>query len=157
MGEIQHKSFPLMSRLIHYCGIPKGMEGANLIPAANGTLEDPLGAAFSSFWSEADSRNLQWSVRTGNWKMRMRGPVNTYVHNLAQDPAEKMDVDERYPIALRALRIALGQFIAAPDKAAWTSGQIASQIIIKPEADEDKIEALPEDLKAQLRQLGYMQ
>ena len=137
--------------------IPKGMEGANLIPAANGTLEDPLGAAFSSFWSEADSRNLQWSVRTGNWKMRMRGPVNTYVHNLAQDPAEKMDVDERYPIALRALRIALGQFIAAPDKAAWTSGQIASQIVIKPEADEDKIEALPEDLKAQLRQLGYMQ
>ncbi len=137
--------------------VPKGMEGANLIPAANGTFEDPLGAAFSSFWSEADSRNLQWSVRKGNWKMRMRGPVNTYVHNLAQDPREKMDVDERYPIALRALRIALGQFIAAPDKAAWTSGQIASQIVIKPEADEDKIEALPEDLKAQLRQLGYMQ
>ncbi len=137
--------------------IPKGMEGANLIPAANGTLEDPLGAAFSSFWSEADSRNLQWSVRRGNWKMRMRGPVNTYVHNLAQDPAEKMDVDERHPIALRALRIALGQFIAAPDKAAWTSGQIAAQVVIKPEAEEDMVEALPEDLKAQLRQLGYMQ
>ena len=136
---------------------PRGMEGANLIPAANGTLEDPLGAAFSSFWSEADSRNLQWSVRKGKWKMRMRGPVNTYIHNLAQDPREKMDVDERYPIALRALRIALGQFIAAPDKADWTSGKIASQIVIKPEAEEDKIESLPEDLKAQLRQLGYMQ
>ena len=137
--------------------IPKGLEGANLIPAANGTLENPLGAAFSSFWSEADSRNLQWSVRTGNWKMRMRGPVNTYVHNLAQDPREKMDADERYPIALRALRIALGQFIAAPEKANWTSGKIAAQIVVKPEADEDKIESLPEDLKAQLRQLGYMQ
>lgn len=137
--------------------VPTGMEGANLIPAANGALEDPLGAAFSSFWSEADSRNLQWSVRTGKWKMRMRGPVNTYIHNLEQDPREKMDADEKYPIALRALRIALGQFIAAPDKANWTSGKIAAQIVVKPEADEDKIENLPEDLKAQLKQLGYMQ
>ena len=120
-------------------------------------MEDPLEASFSSFWSEADGRNLQWSVRKGDWKMRMRGPVNTYVHNLANDPKEKVDVDERHPIALRALRIALGQFIAAPDKASWMSGQLASEVVGKPKTEEDQMENLPEDLKDQLRQLGYMQ
>ncbi len=137
--------------------VPKGVEGANLLPAASGAIPDPQEAAFSSFWSEADGRNLQWSVRRGEWKMRMRGPVNTYVHNLTQDPREKVDVDERNPIALRALRISLGQFIAAPDKANWSSGQVASQVVGKPKGDEDKMENIPEDLKDQLRQLGYMQ
>ena len=137
--------------------VPKGMEGRNLIPVAQGDTPHPLDASFSSFWSEADSRNLQWSVRKGDWKMKMRGPVNTYVHNLAEDPAEKIDVDERYPIALRALRIALGQFIAAPDKTVWYTDQVAAEVVGKPSAEEDKMEVIPDDLKDQLRQLGYMQ
>jgi arylsulfatase A-like enzyme len=136
---------------------PKGVEGKSLIPLANGEAPDPIDASFSSFWSEADDRNLQWSVRMGDWKLRMKGPVNSYLNNLAQDPAEKSDVDEQYPVALRALRTALGQFIGAPDKSAWSSGQLASQVVGKPEAGEDKMEAIPDDLKDQLRQLGYMQ
>jgi len=134
-----------------------GIEGRNLLPMANGAAADPLGASFSSFWSEADERNLQWCVRKGDWKLKMRGPVNTSVHNLVEDPAELNDSDERYPIALRALRILLSQFIAAPDKAAWASGEIAAQAAVRPEAAEDKADQIPEDLKAQLKQLGYMQ
>jgi choline-sulfatase len=136
---------------------PASLEGRNLLPTANGAAPDPLGAAFSSFFSEADDRNLQWSVRKGDWKLKMKGPVNTIVHNLVEDPAELTDADERYPIALRALRIHLGQFIGAPDKSAWASDKIAAQAAAKPEAAEDKAEQIPEDLKAQLRQLGYMQ
>lgn len=134
-----------------------GVEGRSLIPTANGAAPDPMGAAFSSFWSEADDRNLQWSVRKGDWKLKMRGPVNTSLHNLVDDPREVTDADERYPIAVRALRIALGQFIGAPDKSAWASGKIAAQAAAKPQGAEDKAEQIPEELKAQLRQLGYMQ
>jgi len=149
----------VLPTLLAAIGLPPaaGVEGRSLLEAANGAAADPLGASFSSFWSEADERNLQWSVRKGDWKLKMRGPVNTSLHNLVEDPAELNDADERYPIALRALRIALGQFIAAPDKAAWTSGKIAAQAAAKPQAAEDKTEEIPEELKAQLKQLGYMQ
>jgi choline-sulfatase len=135
----------------------KGVEGRDLLPAAQGASPSPIGAAFSSFFSEADDRNLQWAARHGDWKIKMRGPVNTFLHNLAEDPREMTDADERYPVALRAMRILLSQFVGAPDKADWSSGKIASQVIVKPDAAEDKTDNIPEDLKAQLRQLGYMQ
>jgi arylsulfatase A-like enzyme len=136
--------------------IPKGMEGIDLLPIAQGAAPDPLSAAFSSFWSEADDRNLSWAVRKGDWKLRMRGPVRTYLYNLADDPKERADVDERYPVALRALRIMLGQFIGAPDKQRWASPDVAAEVVSRPEADEERTD-LPEDLKKQLRELGYMQ
>ncbi|MBW2278865.1 MAG: sulfatase [Deltaproteobacteria bacterium] len=142
------------------CGLDvtlaKGMEGLDLLPAARGAALDPVAAAFSSFWSEADDRNLSWTVRKGDWKLRMRGPVRTYVYNLKDDPKERTDVDERYPIALRALRILLGQFIGSPNKHRWSSGDVAAQVVGRPEADEESTE-VPEDLKQQLRELGYMQ
>ena len=69
---------------------------------------------------------------------------------------EKVDVDERYPLARRAMRIALGQFIGSPDKSRWFDGQIKADVVVKPEAREEKNENIPEELKEQLRQLGYM-
>lgn len=137
--------------------IQSGVEGKSLLSEANGEVGNLFDASFSSFFSEADERNLQWAVRKGDWKLKMKGPVNTYVFNLKDDPDEKVDVDERYPLARRALRIALGQFIGAPNKADWRSGQIKADVVVKPESKEDKNENIPEDLKQQLRQLGYMQ
>ncbi|MDJ0763564.1 MAG: sulfatase [Myxococcota bacterium] len=135
---------------------PKGLEGKNLLPDCNGAVVDPLGAAFASFYSEADGRNLSWTVRKGDFKLYMRGPARTYLYHLASDPREQNDVDVKYPLALRAMRIALGQFIAAPDKLAWTGPEIASEVVgaPKPQAEEAN---MPEDLKQQLRALGYMQ
>jgi len=136
--------------------VPKGMEGVNLLPAARGAAPDPVSAAFSSFWSEADDRNLSWSVRKGDWKLRMHGPVRSYLYNLNDDPLERTDVDERYPVALRAMRIFLGQFIGSPDKQRWASGDVAAQIVSRPEAEAEQTD-LPADLQQQLRELGYMQ
>jgi arylsulfatase A-like enzyme len=136
--------------------MPVGIEGRSLLPACNGTPKHPLSAAFSSFYSEVDERNLSWAVRKGDFKLRMRGPAVTYLYNLADDPREKTDVDVRYPLALRALRIALGQFIAAPEKHNWRSPQVASQVVGRPITQEKKAD-VPEDLKEQLRALGYMQ
>ncbi len=135
--------------------IPAGLEGRDLVAACASGRPEPNGASFSSFWSEADGRNLQWAARQGDWKLLMRGPVRSYLYNLAEDPGEHGDVDERYPIVLRALRIALGQFIGAPDKHTWPAGQIAVQAPPGPAATEEET-AIPDDLKDQLRQLGYM-
>jgi hypothetical protein len=66
-----------------------------------------------------------------------------------------VDVDLRYPLALRALRIALGQFIGAPDKRHWNSQLVAAQVVGKPKAREEEAD-MPEDLRQQLRALGYM-
>ncbi|MBN2715349.1 MAG: sulfatase [Deltaproteobacteria bacterium] len=135
---------------------PAEVEGRSLIAEANGDTANPFDASFSSFFSEADERNLQWAVRKGDWKLKMKGPVITYLFNLKDDPEEKVDVDERYPLARRAMRIALGQFIGAPDKSKWMNGQIQADVVVKPEAKEEKNENIPEELKEQLRQLGYM-
>jgi len=134
--------------------IPEGVEGAPLSAIANGGGVNPLQAAFSSFFSEADERNLQWAVRMGDWKMRMKGPVNTYVNHLGDDPGENVDVDEQYPVARRGLRVALGQFIGAPDKRHWHSGQISADVVRAPDAAQETNENIPEDLKQQLRELG---
>ncbi|MBN2525917.1 MAG: sulfatase [Deltaproteobacteria bacterium] len=135
---------------------PPVVEGRSLISEANGGVTNPFEASFSSFYSEADERNLQWAVRRGDWKLKMKGPAITYLFNLKSDPEEKVDVDERYPLARRAMRIALGQFIGAPDKAGWMKGQIHADVVVKPEAKEEKNENIPDELKEQLRQLGYM-
>jgi arylsulfatase A-like enzyme len=135
--------------------VPKGMEGTDLLPVANGEVPDPMNAAFASFFSEADDRNLSWAVRKGDFKLKMRGPARTYLYNLNNDPRERVDVDVRYPLALRALRIALGQFIGAPDKRHWNSQMVAAQVVGKPKAREEEAE-MPEDLREQLRALGYM-
>jgi choline-sulfatase len=135
--------------------VPKGMEGTDLLPVANGEVPDPMNAAFASFFSEADDRNLSWAVRKGDFKLKMRGPARTYLYNLNNDPRERVDVDVRYPLALRALRIALGQFIGAPDKRHWNSQMVAAQVVGKPKAREEEAE-MPEDLRQQLRALGYM-
>lgn len=136
--------------------VPKHVEGRSLLESARGILPNPFNASFSAFFSEADDRNLQWSAVKGDFKLRMKGPASTYLHQLANDPGEKEDVDTRYPIALRALRILHGQFVGAPDKAAWLSDQISAQVVGGNKAQEEKAE-VPDDLKAQLKALGYMQ
>lgn len=136
--------------------IQPGIEGKSLLKEANGEVANSFDASFSSFYSEADERNLQWAVRKGDWKMKMKGPVNTYLFHLPEDPGEKVDVDEKYPIARRGMRIALGQFIGAPHKAKWMSGHTKADVVVKPESKEETNENIPEDLQQQLRQLGYM-
>ena len=136
--------------------VPREIEGGDLSSIARGSGPDPISTAFSSFWSEADDRNLSWAALKGPWKLYMKGPVRTYLYNLSKDPEERTDADDRYPLALRALRIATGQFIGAPDKHDWYTDKISAEVVKGPEAEEEKTD-IPGDLKEQLRKLGYMQ
>ncbi len=135
--------------------IPKNLEGRDLLPACNGAVPHPMDASFSSFFSEADDRNLSWCVRKGDFKLRMKGPVNTFLYNLGDDARERNDVDTKYPLALRALRISLGQFIGAPGKREWRAPELALHLV-SSKAQSETAE-VPDDLKSQLRALGYMQ
>jgi hypothetical protein len=54
-----------------------------------------------------------------------------------------------------ALRIALGQFIAAPRKTDWRSPELALHAVSAKTQTETA--EVPEDLRDQLRALGYMQ
>lgn len=148
----------ILPTILHSVGadIPNQMEGRDLLPICNGDTQDPMEASFSSFYSEADERNLSWCVKKGDFKLRMKGPANTYLNNLVTDPHELGDDDAKFPLALRALRISLGQFIGAPNKANWMRNEIAVQAV-SPSAAESETTEVPEDLKAQLRALGYMQ
>ncbi len=133
---------------------PSSIEGEDVLPICNGDTANPVAVSFSCFYSEADNRNLSWTARQGDFKLRMKGPSNTYLCNLALDPRETRDDDEKYPLALRALRIALGQFIGAPNKANWRSSEIAVNAVSAPSESESA--DVPDDLKAQLQALGYM-
>jgi arylsulfatase A-like enzyme len=147
----------ILPTALHAVGadIPQQLEGKDLLPLCNGDTQNPMEASFSSFYSEADERNLSWAVKKGDFKLRMKGPANTFLNNLGVDPRETLDDDEKYPLALRALRISLGQFIGAPSKTNWKADEIALKAVTSPPESENT--EVPDDLKAQLRALGYMQ
>jgi len=133
---------------------PEALEGASLLPLLAGRPFDGPAAGFSSFWSEADNRNLFWSVRLRDFKLLAKGPARTYLYNLASDPIEATDLDESQTLALRASRIHLGQFLGATDKRLWSLPPQKSQVV-PPERKEEKA-TVPADLKAQLKALGYV-
>jgi len=133
--------------------LPDELEGNSLLPLFSGERQKRPVAGFSSFWSEPDSRNLSWSVRMNNWKLYTKGPARTYLYDIVNDPREKKDVDDDKPLALRAGRIYLGQFIGAPDKKRWNRISAAAKIPKKKKEEEAEI---PSDLREQLRALGYI-
>jgi arylsulfatase A-like enzyme len=131
------------------------IEGRSLLSEVRGGASPVLAAAFSSAWDTGNSRETAWAARVGEWKLRMHGPANTYLYNLAADPQEQSDVDVESPIALRAARILLGQFLGAPNKGNWTAAAVAETTVARPQPQAEEAEMTPE-LCAQLRALGYM-
>jgi hypothetical protein len=84
----------------------------------------------------------------------MHGPANSFLYDLASDAAEGRDVDEAHPVALRALRIALGQFLGAPSRRDWTSASV-ERAPARARPDAPQAEMTPE-MCEQLRALGYL-
>lgn len=139
--------------------IPEDMEGRSLVGDLRGAPAPVGGAAFSSQWDTGNNRELGWTARIADWKLRMRGPAISYLYDLDNDPREQRDVDRRNPIALRAARIALGQFLGSGHGRNWAAGPAAAQQRPRrrrpTEPSESQAEMTPE-LCQQLRALGYM-
>jgi arylsulfatase A-like enzyme len=139
--------------------IPESIEGRSLVADLGGAPPPITSASFSSQWDTGNDWELAWTVRIADWKLRMRGPGISYLHDVAADPRERNDLDDRYPIALRAARIALGQFLGAPGARDWASAGAATAAQPRrprrqPAADEDA--HMTPELCQQLRALGYM-
>ena len=134
--------------------IPDDVEGRSLLPDLRGLAPPGIGASFSSQWDTGNNYELGWSARVGDWKLRMRGPGMSYLYDLSRDPRELSDLDTQRPIALRAARIALGQFLGAPSKKAWSAAAVRTQAQ-GPAAQTQDAQMSPE-LCQQLLNLGYV-
>jgi arylsulfatase A-like enzyme len=163
-GRLQGRRIPqpcslvdIVPTVLEATGIerPADLEGRSLLPDLRGRPGPVVAASFSSAWDTGNSRETAWSVRMGEWKLRMHGPANSYLYNLARDPREQQDFDTENPIALRATRIAMGQFLGAPAKGDWTAAALAETSIARPQPQAEEAQMTPE-LCAQLRALGYM-
>jgi arylsulfatase A-like enzyme len=137
--------------------VPEPVEGRSLVGDLRGAPAPVLSAAFSSQWDTGNDWELGWTARVGDWKLRMRGPAVSYLHDLASDPREERDVDSRHPVALRAARIALGQFLGARSRRDWTA---AATVQPRPRGTaprpENEDAAMTPELCQQLHALGYM-
>ena len=134
--------------------VPQVIEGRSLVPGLRGRPTPVVRGAFSSQWDTGNARETSWTARVGDWKLRMHGPASSILYNLRTDPGEEHDADEDNPLALRATRVALGQFLGAPDKGRWTSPEVVAAAS-GPDHDVEEAQMTPE-LCEQLRGLGYV-
>ncbi len=132
--------------------VPAEVEGRSLVAELRGAPAPVLSAGFSSQWDTGNDRELAWTVRVGDWKLRMHGPAISYLYDLSRDAGETNDVDEASPIALRALRVVLGQFLGAPAKRSWAAAS-AERAAVRVESEQ--ADMTPE-MCEQLRALGYL-
>lgn len=136
--------------------IPDSVEGRSLVPDLRGRPAPLISAGFASKWDTGNNRETSWSARVGDWKLRMRGPAVSYLYNLAEDPGEQRDFDEENPLALRAARIALGQFLGAPNKRNWLASAVGGVSVGSGGAPAEEEAEMTPELCQQLRALGYM-
>lgn len=125
--------------------VPKVFEGTALNAYFGGGRLDRMNAAFSDF---LDDRRV---VRTGDWKLIMRGNQST-LFDLKTDPREltELTVTSR-PIAGRLCRILLGQFLGTTARAKWVQPAVGGNA---QDLEEQKA-AIDDKLRSQLKALGY--
>lgn len=128
--------------------IPDVFEGRSLLGWLRGQPPQGPWVAFSDF---LDDRRV---IRAGRWKLVLRGNLTWTMFDLETDPGETRQLDRRTanPIALRYLRILMGQFLGASDRTAWIlpSGGDAPRVLPQQTAQVDA------ELCRQLRELGYV-
>jgi choline-sulfatase len=120
-------------------------EGTSLVSAMH--RESPPNRPPVAFSDFLDDRRV---IRAGRWKLILRG-INATLFDLETDPTEQRELERAdHPIAMRYLRIHLGQFLGARDRRAWMdANQTAREALGSEQADID------ETTRQQLRELGY--
>jgi choline-sulfatase len=137
-------------------------EGNSLLPYLLGQRVAGPAAAFSNHQGE------RMAVLAAGWKLVMYGPTQSALfalsgpkmEELALAPDGKWDWDalrplmRAHPIAVRYLRILLGQFLGAPSRRRWTSGAAADAgaRVYAPTAARYDAETTE-----RLRAMGYLQ
>jgi arylsulfatase A-like enzyme len=128
--------------------VPEVFEGRSLLPYVRGAIPNRPALAFSDFM---DDRRV---VVAGRWKLVLRGNLRWTMFDLEADPGEEHELEfgDQRRIALRYLRIILGQYLGAQDRRDWlhSSGGEPSRVL--PQADS-QIDA---ELCRQLREIGYI-
>lgn len=98
----------LFTTIAHVCGasLPgdRKIDGKNLLPLLNGTLESPTETLFY-----CRGENLE-AVREGKWKYRVTESEGIQLFNLLLDPAEMYNVAEEYPKRASEMHRQLEQF-----------------------------------------------
>ena len=134
--------------------IPEVFEGRSLIPFMKGHWTTAPHVAFSDF---IDNRRVAVG---GGAKLIVRGNLRHAFFDLKKDPWEKYEgKGAQTPIAMRYLRIHLGQFLGVPDRGEWVSPQIVRRgkksATRKPRHKKENQQMTPE-LCRQLVALGYV-
>jgi choline-sulfatase len=126
--------------------IPEPFEGQSLIGYMRGQAPAGPAVAFSDF---LDDRRV---IRAGRHKLVVRGNLTWTMFDLEADPRERNELDqgEANPIALRYLRILLGQFLGAGDRGEWLSAN-GRRANVLPQQDSH----IDAEMCRQLQALGY--
>jgi arylsulfatase A-like enzyme len=126
--------------------IPEAFEGQSLLGYMRGQPHAGPAVAFSDF---LDDRRV---IRAGRHKLVVRGNLTWTMFDLETDPRERNELDggEANPIALRYLRILLGQFLGAGDRGNWLSAD-GRRANVLPQQDSH----IDAEMCRQLQALGY--
>jgi arylsulfatase A-like enzyme len=126
--------------------IPDPFEGQSLLGYMRGQPPAGPAVAFSDF---LDDRRV---IRAGRHKLVVRGNLTWTMFDLEADPRERNELDgaEANPIALRYLRILLGQFLGAGDRGNWLSAD-GRRANVLPQQDSH----IDAEMCRQLQALGY--
>lgn len=77
-------------------------------------------------------RPKQRAIRVGDFKMMLQANRSQALYNMKAEPAQKTDVQEQHPIALRLCEVALGEAVANPRKSERLQDR-STLLPIKPE------------------------
>ena len=119
-------------------------EGVDLRPYMRGERGARPAVAFSDF---LDDRRV---IVAGEWKLILNGINATFFH-LGSDPGEQREIDRsQHPVAVRYLRIMLGQFLGATDRRSWLAAEQGQGTHFATENAQ-----MDDTIRDQLRALGY--
>jgi arylsulfatase A-like enzyme len=119
-------------------------EGVDLRPFMRGAQPVMPSVAFSDF---LDDRRV---IVAGDWKLVLNG-INATFFDLANDPGEQREVQRaEHRVAVRYLRIMIGQFLGATDRSRWLDAEQGRGTRFETENAQ-----MDDTIRDQLRALGY--
>lgn len=142
-------------------GAGVSFEGNSLLPMLLGHRVAGPNMAFTNHQSE------RMAVVAAGWKLQMNGPTQTALFSIRGDEMERVVLQENgifdwdamrpfvraHPITMRYLRVLIGQFLGAPDRQAWRTGDTTAAARRRYAAGTATFDREEEE---RLRAIGYL-